>query len=687
MRYRGRRSYAKEPNIALRFFAVLILFAVFALIFTGRLIYFQFAARATYETPVIADGNVRTVKVSAERGRILDRNGEVLVGNEYTYDMQIEYGAIPETRKEAYEVYLKTLNLMDAIGIERASDYSPFEGTYPNLTYKAEAKDESSQTYAKLKKIMNEFFVGSKSYQYKDAETAIASVDAVTLCRYIGKNYGILTEKNGVWSSDYSEADAYRLICLRYNMAAADFGSFAPYILAKNIDERVISAVKERRLTGITFAANATRKYYYEKSNGERYASHILGTVGSITAENADYYTERGYRLDAKVGRSGCEYAFEEYLKGTAGELAIVENDDGFIIDTYWIKEPVAGKDILLTIDINVQVAAEDALYERIFGDDIAISSAKGGAAVAVSPENGEILALASTPEGEINRALSAYFPGSTFKVGVGLAALTEHIITTDTKIQTDIAGYNKMKCSHVDSPYSATSCCGNINIVSAIERSCNYFFADIGDELGVELLAKYAKLYGFGEETGIEIGLNAKTDEATGRLPYDTAYMSAIGQLCTATPLQVANYTAMFGADGVRYETHLLLSVNNPDGSVFYKPETKVAANLVESGINAADIQTVKQGMRQVVYGESASSYVSSAFRSASYKVAGKTGTAQVAGQVDNAWFTAFSDNSGTSKIAVTCFIEEGYTGGLASWVVRQVMDAYNDNVSPLGE
>ena len=162
MRYRGRRSYAREPNTKLRFIAVMSLFAVFALVFVGRLVYFQFAAKGLYETPVIADGNVRTVKVSAERGRILDRNGTVIVGNEYTYDMQIEYGAIPETRKEAYEVYLKTLDLIETLGIERASDYSPFDGAYPNVTYKPEARDESTQIYAKLKKVLSAFFVGNK---------------------------------------------------------------------------------------------------------------------------------------------------------------------------------------------------------------------------------------------------------------------------------------------------------------------------------------------------------------------------------------------------------------------------------------------------------------------------------------------------------------------------------------------
>ena len=469
-------------------------------------------------------------------------------------------------------------------------------------------------------------------------------------------------------------------------MAAYDFGSLTPYVLAKNVDERVISAVKERRLTGITFAANATRKYYYPRKIGGYYASQLIGTVGPITAENADYYTEKGYKLDAKVGRSGCEYAFEEYLRGTAGELAIVEDDDGFVIDTYWIKEPVAGKDIYLTIDIDVQIEAEFSLRQKVSGYD-AIETAKGGAVVAISPENGEILALASTPDDAVNYALSAYAPGSTFKVGVGLAALTEHIITENTKIFTERAGYNGMKCSHYSSPVSDESCCGNINVVTALERSCNYFFADIGDELGVELLAKYAKLYGFGEETGIEIGINSKIGEASGALPSATAYMSAIGQLSVTTPLQVANYTAMFGANGVRYQAHLLLSVNDPDGSVYYKPEIKLAANLTENGIAAKDIETVKQGMRQVVYGESASSYVIEAFNGAGYKVAGKTGTAQVSGQVDNAWFTAFSDNSGTSKIAVTCFIEQGYTGGLCASVVRDVMDAYNDNVSSLGE
>ncbi len=660
MRYKSH-----EPHRTARYISLGIFFAVCVLVFAVRLIHYQLVTADEYSLPVYADGNIRTVTVRAERGNICDRNGTVLVTNRYTYNVQIEYGAIPEERDDAYEVYLGALDLLDETGTERASDFSPFVGKYPEYSFKSEVNDPSSTVYKKLSKVL-------EALNYPEYNSAS------DLARLIANKYSIITvNKDGSVESDYSDRDIGRLIELRYNMLASDF-PYAPYVLAKGVDERMASAVKERHLTGVTVSAEANRHYVYKKSDGARYASHIFGTVGAITAETGEYYTSLGYPLDAKVGRSGAELAFEEYLRGVDGTLAIVEDESGNIIETYWQKEPIPGKDVWLTIDINVQMAAENALMSQI------AEGGSGGAVAATDPNTGEVLALASYPDDEANKSISAYAPGSTFKVGMALAALNEGIITEDSLIEL-FGSYNGTTCHN----HGDAECSGTIDVIHALGCSCNYFFAYIGDELGMSKITKYGELYGFGSYTGLEIGLNGATSEASGSLSSDENldYMSAIGQLHRCTPLQISQYIAMIANGGTRYSAHILKCVKEYDsGTTLHETKPKSVASLSSIGITPNSIDTVCRGMLEVVHGEGASSYVRSAFSSAPYTVAGKTGTAEVSGQTDNAFFVGYAPYA-DPKIVVTAFVEEGRTGGLASGIVRDVMDAYSENVRPLND
>jgi penicillin-binding protein 2 len=613
--------------------------------------------------PVYADGKVRTVTVRAERGNICDRSGTVLVTNSYTYKIQIEYGAIPEDKESAYEMYLGALDLLEETGTERASDLSPFVGSYPNYSFSTEAENPSSTVYKKLSRVLE-----SLNYpEYKNASE---------LARIVAAHFEIIKiNKDGTVESKYSDRDIGRLLELRYNMLASDF-PYAPYVLAEGADERLAGAVKERHLTGITVAAEAGRRYVYTKGDGSRYASHILGTVGVITAETGEYYTSLGYPLDAKVGRSGAELAFEEYLRGVDGTLAIVEDEKGNIVETYWQKEPIPGKDVWLTIDINVQMAAEKSLMEQVS------EGGSGGAVAATDPNTGEVLALASYPDDEANKAISAYAPGSTFKVGMALAALNEGIIKEDSLIEL-FGSYNGTTCHN----HGASECSGTIDVVHALGCSCNYFFAYLGDILETDNITKYAKLYGFGSPTGLEIGLNSTTPEASGSLSADENldYMSAIGQLHRCTPLQISQYIAMIANGGTRYSAHILKCVKEYDtGEVAYQTKVTPVGSLSTAGITKESIKTVCRGMHEVVNGEGASSYVRYAFSSAGYTVAGKTGTAEVSGQKDNAFFVGYAPYT-DPKIVVTAFVEEGRTGGLASGIVRSVMDAYSENVNTL--
>ncbi len=672
MRYRDHKEHSRARYISLGVF-----FVVCVAVFAVRLVYYQLAMNDKYSSAVPSGAGTRTVTVQAQRGNLCDRNGNVLAKNDYAYDLQIEYGALPESRAEAYRSYLAILELLDETGTPRASELSPFEGSYPDYTYKPEALDPDTKLGKKLRHVLDIFYVQNKKFGIDTVEQALAEVDAKRLASYIAQNYDIVkVASDGSESSNYNNEQIERLIALRYDLAADDFGVLSPYVLAENVGQQLVSAVRERHIVGVTVSAEATRAHNHQNPSGGRYAMHLLGTVGSITAENSEYYTALGYPLDAKVGRSGAELAFEEYLHGTDGTLAIVEDENGRVIETYWVTEPVAGRDVWLTIDINVQITAEDSLAEKISSQ-----SGVGGAVVATDPNNGEIIAIASAPELELNRAISAYEPASTFKVGIALAALNEGLIEGYSNILTQ-GSYNGMRCSHYT---SGGYCCGNINVEKALERSCNYFFAYLGDEMGLDTIKKYAAVYGFGQSTGIEIGLNAATGEATGSISDELAYMAAIGQLNAASPLQISQYIAMIANGGTRYSAHLLHSVREygAEAPEFVTQPTPVAY-LSTLGISDADIKTVQSGMYDVVYGSDASSYVRDAFRSAPYTVAGKTGTAERAGQRDNALFVAYAPYE-SPKISVTCFIEQGHTGGVASGVVRDVMDAYSDYVSSL--
>ena len=698
----------KSVDLSARMLIVGAIFAVFCCVFAARLIYYQLVESDTYASAVY-NGNMRTVKVPAARGNICDRNGRVIVTNSYTYDLVIDYDTLPDTRDGVHRVLLDALDALRATGSEEAAvDIRfPLEGSYPNYVYSEAALSEGDPVCTRLKSFFKNNFD-------EKTDTGIQELTvrhtAVELAAYIAEKYNITVDSDGALKDIFSPEEIDRLVRLRYGMELAGFGAVADYVLAEDVSESLQSYIAERHIRGLDFRTTSHRVYKYDG-----YASHILGTVGPIYAEEAEKYVALGYSVNDTVGKSGCEAAFESFLHGKDGLMAIVEDDNGNVVDRYYIEKPIPGKDVYLTIDMELQVSAEDALRENI---ETRINawrghSADAGAIVATDPGNGEILAIASYPTfdlssynadyGELsklevspylNRSLLAYAPGSTFKVGMALAALEEELINDRTVVHT--AGiYDGLKCSHYATSGGQTVCCGDINVCEALMVSCNYFFSELGDRLTAERIQKYAAMFGFGESTGIELG------ESVGRVATSYPHAAAIGQsdnLCT--PLQVSQYVAMIANGGTRYAAHILHSVRGADGYLFYLSEAETAETL--SGIKDENIATVKRGMYDVVSGERASSYVRENFvkvgdeyQIGGYwstdaagnrvylggkQVGGKTGTAEVdndKNSTDNAWFTGFAPFD-DPEIAVTCFIENGYTGGFASFAVAETMDAY---------
>ena len=663
-----------------RYIVLLGAFAVLCIVFVVRLASFQFfgnneEAYREYDVKSFT----YTVTIPALRGDICDRDGKIITTTKQAYALAFDYWSMPVDKEEANRSILIALEALEATDAKekRTEDYFPFEGIYPYLRWKDAAKTEGTAIYSRLQRVI-------KRRDFKEDMT-----DEEMIAWY-AKKYGMLDSEG---KPLYTNAEMTELLRVRYNMDAVDFGTFVQYHLADDVSIETVSYVKEKNALGMVFPRSTERQYNYPG-----YLSHILGSTGQITAETLEYYTELGYPADAIVGTSGIEKLFEEYLHGTDGEMTVVEDKNGFIVDSYVSKEPISGKDVWLSIDIDLQVAAEDSLAEYV--EKYSENQSAGGAFVAIDPKTNGVLVMASYPTYDLttfsenydslvsnpaipllNRALNGlYTPGSTFKLGTAAAALEEGKITTSSQV--NCVGYYtlgnyKMKCwVHPDSH-------GYQNVVGAITQSCNVFFAEMGDRLGIDVMNKYGKAFGLGEPTGIELtealgnlaGEASRLENGGGAwYPADTV-MAAIGQSDNAfTPLQICNYVTTLMRGGTRYEVHILDSVRE-----YYTDEiimTKTPSVLSEIALSDHTVTTIKNGMKSMVSESATATYL---FKNVPVTVGGKTGTAQVGTDNDNGHFVCTAPYN-DPEIISACVIEGSNTGRYSEGVAAAVLEEYYD-------
>lgn len=695
----------KQDNIT-RLIAIGALYIIIAMVYVGRLLYLQVSGQDYYtmSTPTVT--YTRTVAIQAQRGELYDRNGVPLVTNAYTYDLTLDYAAKPDTSEGLNEM------LLDIVAIAARSDESgklvkpkgslDITVTDNGLYFAYPDGFLDTVRGKRYKKLVGELNVD---------EDASPNEEAEALMLY----FAILSsEKNsdGEYETyyNYTYDIAKELLLLRLDMQLSNFSPIEPYLIAEDVSLAFITGVEEKLTRGVNVNVEASRVYNYPG-----YASHILGTVGTILDTTVDYYTAKGYPFDAIVGRDGCEAAFEDYLCGQDGVLTITEDSYGNILSTEVTKEPVAGKDVYLTIDIEMQVVAEKALAENIFkireeaafsGKPLSGEDASSGALTVLDRDTGEVLSIASYPTFNLatfnrdfstlnsdetypmlNRALDGTFaPGSTFKVGVAVAALTEGTITKDTII--DAKGMYMYYAASNFTPRcwlyllsGGTQWHGPINVVEAIQESCNYFFYDVGRQLTIEKMNEYCRHFGLGEPTGIELpehtgilaGPDYRNDMGLDRWSPGDTLQAAIGQSDNLfSPLQISSYTATILNGGTRYSCHLLYEVREfGTGKLIYKNTPTVAD---ENEIAPDILATVKEGMKGVMDNGSAASV----FSGYEISVGGKTGTAQVSEtKSDNGIMTAFAPFE-DPEIVVTCVIEQGSGGTDAGYAVRDVFDYY---------
>lgn len=466
------------------------------------------------------------------------------------------------------------------------------------------------------------------------------------------------------------------------------YSKFIPRRIAKDVSFKVIAWYEENasKLPGVDYVMETQRDYSFGIMG-----SHMFGYTKEIPME---IYQRRKneYDIGDDIGFGGIEKTYEDYLRGEKGIKYMLVDAKQKTIGRYKNGEEdqttVKGDDLVLTIDKDAQSAAEEAFKD------------KRGAVVAIDPSTGEIIAFLSAPQYNLqdfakvttnevwrdlnnnpdkpmfNRAsMSTFAPGSAFKMISAIAALEEGIIDTNYRI-TCGGGYQfgnrYFKCLHVH---------GTVDVETSIEKSCNTFYYSLVNKIGLDLWSKYAKKFGFGSKSRIDI-----PEEAAGIVPSTNYYNKVYGKNgwtkgfvislgigqgeLNVTPLQLAQYAALFANSGKSARPHFLKGYTDTRTNQYVevKPQT------YDIGISKKSFDIVRKAMYLVVNGAGTATNI----KSDELQISGKTGTAQNPHGKEHALFIGFAPYN-NPKIAIAVLVENaGFGSTVAAPIARDIIKAY---------
>ncbi len=615
-----------------RFRAIIMLVVVF-------LILSMYAAELFKLQIIETDGNTDNTqtyttltRVKAARGDITDRNGVILVGNRASYDLVFNHYVIKSADNRNEQLF-KLLTKCRELNIAY-NDHFPVTMA-PPFEYTLDEYNDSWRGY--FQKFMGPGWCDLDS-----------DISAPLLVETLRERYKIPEE--------WSDVEARGVIGIRYEFDLRGVTNLSNYVFIEDISDEDRATLQELNVPGLMVEASTVREYY------TTYAAHILGSMGSIDSDEWDYYKELGYSMDAQVGKSGFESAFEADLHAVDGTRVDVVDKDGTIISQYYskqydenknvigINEPKAGNNVEITIDIELQKVAEDslaALMKELTDPLINTSGegvdAEGAAVVVMDVKTGEVLACASYPTFDLatlnqsykeieqaefaplfNRALSAaYAPGSTYKMVTLTAAMENGLyepgeVIIDKGRFTEYEGFAPECLLYTNALATHQEVWGTPGLTAphALEVSCNYFFYELGYRLTIEMLDETAKGFGLGEYTGVELpevtghrsNRESKKAQYSDKLQQQwfagDRILTAIGQSENRfTPMQLCVYAATLANKGVRMKATFLSRVVSAD----YRTLVRENQPEIMSTMTIHDItyNTYLQGMRDVIAGD----------------------------------------------------------------------------------
>ena len=685
------RKERKRANINFRFNILTVLTYLVGIVLIAQLFNLQIIHGAEYRE----QSNTRLSRestIEAARGAILDRTGAELVSSDAEFSLEM-YKTKVDTATLNQDI-LNMIGVLEKYGVSYVDSFpisiNPYQFTISGDTLTKWKEDNNFDENITAEEAFNKF-----------------------------------KQKYEITNDDIEQVR--KIISIRYELATNGYSSTKAVTIAENIPREAVAEFSEssEKFSGTNIVVKPVRKY-----TSGTLASHILGYAAQISSE--EYETKKStYSQNDIIGKSGIEYVFEEYLKGKNGVKQIDMDVEGTITGEYTAEEAIAGSDIVLTIDANLQKVAETSLENNInkiasggFGERF---DAKAGACVVMDVNTGEVLAMASYPNYNpadfvggisneawniyinneakplLNKAIqNSYSPGSTFKMITAIAGLESGVIDTTTKIN-DVGVYRKYsdyqpKCWYY-SDYGRGH--GWLDVSGAIEKSCNYFFYETSDRMGIDTLSKFAKYFGLGGKTGIELPSETSgqlasretkqklhTDDPTWH-PGDTL-QAAIGQGDNSfSPLQMARYISMLTNGGKKIDVSIVKTIRNADGTEVSKDEINKFVNqklgleedtTEDLQIQQQNLNAVLEGMKSVAMDEGGTAYVR--FKDFNISVGGKTGSAEAGkdangNDIVHAWFVGFAPFE-NPEIAIVVMVENGGHGNYTAEVVRDIMAEY---------
>jgi len=496
--------------------------------------------------------------------------------------------------------------------------------------------------------------------------------------------------------SRYSGIDEAQL--LEQLEKAKETRAYKPVLLKSDISRDALAAIEVNRwdLPGIVVDVSPRRDYIFSPSS-----AHILGYMGEIGVDDLKKEIYSDCKTGDFIGKYGIERDREHWLRGKRGGQQVEVNATGQVVRVLNTVDAIPGHNIVLSIDQALQQTAEQLLVDQ------------AGAAVAVDPSTGQILAMVSTPSFDQNAFISGmshetwnalisdpmhplenkaiqgeYPPASTYKIIAAAAALEEGVIDANTSFF--CPGFLKFgnrsyrcwkKWGH-----------GDVDILKALSESCDVYFYKVGQELGVDRLAWYARAFGLGERTGIDLDHEGGGLVPTAQWKKKRVGVSwqkgetlsvVIGQgFNLTTPLQMAMVAATVGNGGIRYRPKIVKTIRTAGGEVVFESTPEVVGRLP---VSEKTLQLVREGLFKVVNDRHGTAWRS---RLDGIVMCGKTGTAQVVGRrdddadgdgegdpiKDHAWFVAYAPGE-DPRIAVAVIVEHGEHGSSAAAPVAAEM------------